>query len=127
MEWIAAGRARRVELIFADVTAPDWPTLAPALGRVELPAPQRSRKRPRHIPARLRHLFWNADPSLLDAREHGAYIAERLLSTQDLDGLAWGLAALSPDDWERAAQNRGLSSAERAMARDFARYHAGDE
>jgi hypothetical protein len=72
-------------------------------------------------PARLRHLFWNADPGRLDLRAHGGYIAERLLSSHDLDGLAWGALALTRRDWEEAARNRGLSAGERALARNLAR------
>jgi predicted DNA-binding transcriptional regulator len=119
-EWVASGRARELELIRADVTAPDWPALAPRLAAVRLPA-EPAQPRPTRLPDRLRHLFWNADPSRLDLRTHGAYVAERLLSTRDLDGLAWGLHALTSADWERAARNRGLSAPERALARNLAR------
>jgi hypothetical protein len=119
-EWVAAGRAREIELIRADVTAPDWPALAPHLAAVRLPGepphPPSSR-----VPARLRHLFWNADPSRLDVRAHGAYIAERLLSARDLDGLAWGLRALNAADWEQASRTRGLSAPQRALALNLAR------
>ncbi len=119
-EWVASGRAHEVELIRADVTAPDWPELAPRLAAVHLPA-EPAATRPATVPARLRRLFWNANPSLLDVHTHGAYIAERLLSTRDLDGLAWGLRALASADWEQAARNRGLSARERALARNLAR------
>jgi len=119
-EWVAAGRARELELVRADVTAPEWAALAPRLAAVRLPF-RRERRRPSRMPARLRHLFWNADPSRLDLRRHGGYIAERLLSSHDLDGLAWGARALTARDWEEAARNRGFSAAERALARNLAR------
>ncbi len=119
-EWLAAGRAREVQLIRANVTAAAWPALAPRLASVRLPAPL-ERSRPTRVPARLRHLFWNADPAQLDVGAHGGYIAERLLSSRDLDGLAWGRGALTVSDWEQAGQNRGLSAEERALARNLAR------
>jgi hypothetical protein len=119
-EWVASGRAREFELIRADVTAPDWPELAPQLAAVGLPAGP-AEPRPTRVPARLAHLFWNADPSRLDVRTQGGYLAERLLSTRDLDGLAWGLRALTSADWEQAARNRGLSARERALAHNLAR------
>ncbi len=119
-EWVASGRARELELIRADVTAPDWPELAPRLNAVRFPA-EPTETRPATVPARLRHLFWNADPRRLDVSAHGGYIAERLLSSQDLDGLAWGLQALTSADWEQAAGNRGLSVRERALAQNLAR------
>jgi len=119
-EWVASGRAHEAELIRADVTAPDWPELAPCLAAVRLPAAP-AEPRLTTVPSRLRHLFWNADPSQLDVRTHGGYLAERLLSTGDLDGLAWGLRALTSGDWEQAARNRGLSAREQALARNLAR------
>lgn len=119
-EWVAAGRARELEVLRANVASPEWPALAPRLAAVRLPAVDES-GRPRRLPPRLRHLFWNADPSRLDLSTHGAYIAERLLSSHDLDGLAWGARALTAADWERAAANRGFSAEEQALARNLAR------
>lgn len=119
-EWVASGRARELELIRAEVTAADWPQLAPQLAAVRLPAGPAA-PRPTRLPARLSHLFWNADPSRIDVRRQGGYLAERLLSTQDLDGLAWGSRALTRADWEQAARNRGLSARERALAHNLAR------
>jgi hypothetical protein len=119
-EWVAAGRARELELLRANLVSPRWPALAARLAAVRLPAiPEPTR--PKRLPARLRHLFWNADPGRLDLSSHGSYIAERLLSTEDLDGLAWGLRALAARDWEQAARNRGLSAEQRALARNLAR------
>ena len=118
-EWVAAGRAREVELVRANVTAPEWASLAPHLAAARLPN-GREQRRPSRVPARLRHVFWNAGPSRLELDAHGAYIAERLLSSHDLDGLAWGAHALTDRDWEQAARNRGLSAAERALARNLA-------
>ena len=118
-EWVASGRARERELIHADVTAADWPELAPQLAAVRLPA-VRGESRPTRVPTRLAHLFWNADPGRIDVRSQGGYIADRLLSTRDLDGLAWGLRALTGADWEQAACNRGLSARERALAHNLA-------
>ena len=119
-EWVAAGRPREVEVIRADVTSPDWPALAPHLAAIRSPV-QPSPKRPTRLPGRLRHLFWNADPTRLDLERHGGYIAERLLSSGDLDALAWGLRALTPADWNEAARHRGLTPAQRAFARNIAR------
>jgi hypothetical protein len=96
-----------------------------ALAAVRLPA-GREPRRPSRVPARLRHLFWNADPSRLELDAHGGYIAERLLSSHDLDGLAWGARALTARDWEQAARNRGLPAAEKALARNLARARADE-
>jgi hypothetical protein len=119
-EWVASGRARELELIRAEVTTADWPELAPQLAAVALPAGPTA-SRPTRLPSRLGHLFWNADPSRIDLRAHGGYVAERLIATGDLDGLAWGSRALTRADWEQAARNRGLSVRERALAHNLAR------
>jgi len=119
-EWVASGRARELELIRAEVTAADWPELAPQLAAVALPAGSPG-PQPTRVPTWLAHLFWNTNPSQIDVRTQGAYVAERLLSTHDLDGLGWGLRTLTGADWEQAARNRGLSVRERALAHNLAR------
>ena len=118
--WVAAGRAREVEVVRANVSAPGWAALAPRLALVR-PPDRREPDRPRRLPPRLRHLFWNADPSRIDLEAHGGYVAERLLSSHDLDGLAWGARTLTAADWKQAAHTRGLTAAEQALARNLAR------
>lgn len=119
-QWIATGRAHASELIYAEVTAAGWPELAAKLGGVHLPAGPVERS-PIRLPTRLAHLFWNADSGRLDVRRHGGYVAERLISAGDLDGLAWGRQALTRADWEQASRNRGLSAREQALAHNLAR------
>ncbi len=117
---IAAGRARPVRLAHANRRAARWLEIAPALAQV-LP-PKRRRAHMRTVPPRLRHLFWNTAPTQLDVAAGGPYIARRLLSTMDLDGLAWGADHLSPSDWEQAARGRGLDRGTRALAHNLAVY-----
>jgi len=116
---IAAGHARAVHLVHANRRAKRWLEIAPALAQVRPPrrrgAPERS------VPPRLRHLFWNTAPSQLKVDRGGPYIARRLLSTMDFDGLAWGASNLRPADWERAARARGLDVRVRALAHNLAR------
>jgi DNA-binding MarR family transcriptional regulator len=116
---IAAGRARPVQLLHADRRSKRWSELAPALGAVR-PA-LRSRARERSVPPRLRHLFWNTAPSQLNVDSSGPYIARRLLSTMDFDGLAWGASNLRPSDWELASRGRGFDASTRALAHNLAR------
>jgi DNA-binding Lrp family transcriptional regulator len=119
--WVAAGRAREQEIVRANYSSPRWPDVAPKLARVEPPAAMRQRPRKsRTVPPRLRHLFWNTAASQLDLERSGGYIARRLVQTGDLEGLAWGVANLRPDDWRHAAQARGLDERERALAINLA-------
>lgn len=116
---VAAGRAREVELFRPNVTAPEWPQLAPKLGRVSPPEPAPS-PRPRQVPPRLRHLFWDTAPGQLDVAEHGDYIARRLLSAGDAEGLAWGAAHLAPGNWRHGQRTRGLGADRRVLAANLA-------
>jgi hypothetical protein len=120
-ETVAAGRARKAKIWRANIRHPRWASLDPILSRVERPpAPRRARRGEQQVPARLRHLFWNSAKSQLDATRAGPYIARRLLRTMDLQGLAWGAGALAPEDWERAAQARGLDADVRRLAHNLA-------
>jgi MarR family len=117
--WIAAGKAREVELLTANVTAPEWPELAPRLAAIE--RPRRGRvARERRVPHYLEHLFWNTAPSQLEVDRAGGYIARRLIQTGDLDGLAWGAENLDADAWREAARARGLRPEQRALADNLA-------
>lgn len=121
---VALGRARKVELWRADVLHPRWSELTGLLDRVEnprRPSPKRA-QRWTQVPTRLRHLFWNADPSQFDREDAGPFIARRLLRSEDPEGMAWGATHLSEKDWREAARARGLDPAIRAMAANLAEH-----
>lgn len=117
--WIAAGTAREVDLLTANVTAPEWPELAPRLAAIERPRHGRV-TRQRRVPNYLDHLFWNTAPSQLEVERAGGYIARRLIQTGDLDGLAWGAENLDADAWREASKARGLRPEQRALAGNLA-------
>ena len=117
--WIAAGDAKEVELLSANVTAAGWGVLAPRLARIEPPHRGRAARQMR-VPAHLHHLFWNTAPSQLEVEGAGGYIARRLIQTGDLDGLAWGADNLSAEVWREAARARRLQPQQRALARNLA-------
>jgi hypothetical protein len=119
-ETAALGRVREIDLYRANVLAPEWRELAPQLARVRAPLSRDGAPAKRRVPAELRHLFWNTASSQLDAGRAGGYIARRLIQTGDLDGLAWGAAHLSADDWRHAAKTRGLDPELRALAVNLA-------
>ena len=117
---LADGRARRAGVWRANVLNPRWASLDPVLAGVRRPAGKRTAHSEARVPARLRHLFWNTAESQLDVRRSGPYIARRLLREMDLQGLAWGAQALAPQDWQRAAQARGLDPKTRRLALNLA-------
>ena len=90
---LALGHATRVLVYSAVVDHPRWHELAPALTTVSLP-PLPEQVSAQIVPYYLRHLFWNAATSQLDVTTSAPFIAKRLLSTGDLDGLAWGATHL---------------------------------
>lgn len=116
---LPAGRARSIDLIRLDYGSPHWQRLAPAIARARPPASHRGDP-DRSVPTRLRHLFWNTASSQLDTQSAGGYIARRLLSVGDPEGLAWGAANLSAADWRHAARTRGVSPQRRALALSYA-------
>ena len=108
-----------MELLTANVTAPEWPELAPRLAGIA--RPRRGRvTRERRVPHYLEHLFWNTAPSQLELDRAGGYIARRLIQTGDLDGLAWGAENLDANAWREAAKARGLRPEQRALAGNLA-------
>ena len=119
---LALGRATPVVVYSAVVDHPRWHELAPALAKVSIP-PLPEQVQAQTVPYYLRHLFWNTAKSQLDVTTSAPFIAKRLLSTGDLDGLAWGATHLPPDAWERAARSRGTPPRDRALARNLARRH----
>jgi DNA-binding MarR family transcriptional regulator len=116
---LPAGRARTVGLIRIDYGSPRWQQVASTVARVHLRARPR-RTSYRSVPPRLRHLFWNTAPSQLDVERAGGYIARRLLTVGNPEGLAWGATHLSREDWRHAARTRGVSPQRRALALNYA-------
>lgn len=121
---VAMGRAVDTDIHTAVVTAARWPELAPQLALIELPAREAERTAG-VVPRHLRHLFWNTAPSQLRIASSAPYVAKRLLSTGDADGLAWGATHLPAEAWESAARARGLSPRDRALALNLARSTRG--
>ncbi|MGD0238890.1 MAG: hypothetical protein ABSB59_01030 [Streptosporangiaceae bacterium] len=99
----------------------EWLALAPDVAKIHLPE-RASRAPAKRVPPHLLHLFWNTAPAQLDVGTSAPYIARRLLTTFDPDGLAWGTVNLPASAWEHAAATRGLEPAERALAHNLARY-----
>ena len=98
-----------------------WLELAPAVAHVRLPA-RSARPRAKRVPPYLLHLFWNTARDQLDVATSAPFIARRLITSFDPDGLAWGTANLPAAAWEHAAETRGLEPAQRAFAHNLAKY-----
>lgn len=121
-ERLVLGRARDVVVYRADRTTPLWKSLAPLIARTRLPV--RSTPPSRRVPNELLHLFWNTHWSQLALDRSSGYVARRLITSGDLDGLAWGAAHLDAAAWRHAAQARGISARRRRLAENISRASA---
>jgi DNA-binding Lrp family transcriptional regulator len=118
---IARGHATEVTVYRVQFGSPRWLALAPVIAQVHMP----DRPEPanvKRVPPHLLHLFWNTAPAQLDVAASGPFIARRLITSFDPDGLAWGTANLPASAWEHAAAARGLEPAQRALAHNLARH-----
>jgi DNA-binding transcriptional ArsR family regulator len=120
VETLALGKATRVGVLHAEIGSEEWPEVAEAIRSVRLPGLPSPRPA-RRVPPYLRHLFWNTHPRQLEVATSAPYIARRLLSNGDLEGLAWGAGHLPAEAWEEAAKARGLDPRTRALALNLAR------
>jgi DNA-binding Lrp family transcriptional regulator len=118
---LARGHAAEATVYQVRFSSPQWLELAPAIARVGLPV-SHERSPAKQVPPYLLHLFWNAVPAQLDVQDSSSFIARRLITSFDPDGLAWGTANLPASAWEHAAATRGLQPAQRALAHNLARH-----
>jgi DNA-binding Lrp family transcriptional regulator len=116
---IARGHATEATVYQVRFGSAQWLALAPVVARVRLPA-RREGPHAKRVPPQLLHLFWNAAPAQLDVASSAPFIARRLITSFDPDGLAWGTVNLPASAWEHAAATRGLDPARRALAHNLA-------
>jgi hypothetical protein len=122
---LARGRATEATVYQVPFASPRWLALAPVIAQVQLPVGL-ERARATRVPPHLLHLFWNVAPAQLDVASSAPFIARRLISSFDPDGLAWGSRNLPASAWQHAAATRGLEPAKKALARNLARRAAAD-
>ena len=91
---LAQGRATEATVYQVPFASPRWLALAPAIARVQLPS-RHERTHARRVPPCLLHLSWNVASAQLDVASSAPFIARRLITSLDPDGLAWGSRNLS--------------------------------
>lgn len=117
---LAQGHATKATVYQVPFASPRWLALAPAIAQVQLPA-RLERTHATRVPPHLLHLFWNVAPAQLDVASSAPFIARRLITSFDPDGLAWGSRNLPASAWEHAAATRGLEPAKQALAHNLAK------
>ena len=117
---LPGARVHEQEIIKANLASPRWPSIAAAVAQVH-PAVEPNHHLDQTVPPHLAHLFWNTAPTQRIPRRAGGYIARRLLTAGDPEGLAWGAKNLSAEDWRHAVLTRGISPRRRALALHLAK------
>lgn len=113
---VAEGNVREVRVWTIDWRSPTWHAIAGEVGKLSVATVAEestagatsTRRVARRIPARLAHLFWNADLATVDPTAHGAYVATRILRSDDCQALGWLARSLAPEHIRLATTGRGL-------------------
>ena len=129
LEQMALVRRRRRRVVLGAPTDIDsweinvrnrrWARLAPKLADVVFPEASGPVERDARVPVWLRHLFWNADVHQLDLNRDAAYIAGRILASDDAQAHAWAAATLPADAFLHAARMRSVPARRAALARNL--------
>lgn len=99
-----------------------WQQVAPLIRQVVPPETKaRAGHPPRRVPRQLAHLFWNADLGSVQLPRDARYVAGRILTSNDTQGLAWMTRSLPPKAIVEASQARGMDKHKQALARNLAR------
>jgi DNA-binding transcriptional ArsR family regulator len=117
---VVLGTATDVEVWEADVRNQHWTELAPVLADTVFPETSDPVDGDRRVPRWLRHLFWNADVRRLDLERDAAYIAGRILASDDALAHAWAAATLTAEGFLEAARMRGVPARRASLARNLA-------
>lgn len=113
---VVLGTPTDVEVWEIDVRNRRWGRLAPMLADAVIPETSDPVAGGGRLPVWLRHLFWNADVHLLDVKRDAAYIAGRILASDDAQAHAWAAATLPAEAFLRAARIRGVPARRAALA-----------
>ncbi|MDP3984696.1 MAG: MarR family transcriptional regulator [Acidimicrobiia bacterium] len=118
---VVLGKAMETDAWHAELGHRRWSRLGPSLANVVLPEPVGGENDAvGAVPVWLRHLFWNADVRLRVVQRDGAFIAGRVLASDDAQAHAWAATTLSPEAFRKAASVRGLEPCRVALAQNLA-------
>jgi len=119
---VVEGAVKEVKLWEINWSSPAWRSLESDVRLTVLPARVAADRASSSPPKYLDHLFWNVDRSSLNLESDGAFIALRILSSTDLQGLSWlASGAISKKNLRRASLARGISSRQKDFALNLAR------
>jgi hypothetical protein len=117
---VMLGTPTDIDVWAIDVRNRRWARLAPTLADTVFPEASEPAALDTRVPLWLRHLFWNADVHHLDVEQDAAYIAGRILGSDDAQAHAWAAATLPGEAFLHAARMRGVPERGAALARNLA-------
>lgn len=113
------GRPLTAVIFEINYTSRRWADIAEIVRQVHLPHRQATHQ-PTQVPRRLWHHFWNADPTKIRLPADAAYVAARLLRSDDPQAVSWAATNLAPTAIVAAATLRGVTPAARRMINNLA-------
>jgi predicted transcriptional regulator len=117
---VVLGTPTDIEVWEIDVRNRRWGRLAPLLADAVFPETSEPAAGEGGVPVWLRHLFWNADVHQLDVERDAAYIAGRILASDDAQAHAWAAATLPAAAFLHLPRMRGVPVRRAALARNLA-------
>ena len=77
---------------------------------------------PERVPERFRHLFWSGDVSAYRLPRDATFVAERILTSDDVTSWGWALFALPIEALKEVARRPHVPRDRRDLAADGARW-----
>lgn len=115
---VPEGEVREVDNWSIAWQAPQWHQIAPAIRRIDLLEPPPPPRRPRRLPKRLGHLFWDVNISSVDPNRSADFVIARILEFGDPRALAWLVQSMPPEAFQSVARKPGRLKPEvRRLAR----------
>lgn len=110
-------RPVRREVVWRLRLGEQWFAVAPEVQRTPIPTlplePMTDR-----LPQRFHEQFWWGDPSVIRLPSDAAFVAEQLLSCDDIEAWAWAVSTLPADALEQVAAQECTSPETAAMIRN---------
>ncbi|MCY4101903.1 MAG: hypothetical protein OXG55_01355 [bacterium] len=114
---VVHSRPVRREVVWRLRVGEQWFAAAPEVQRTPIPTvpPEPMTDR---LPQRFHQQFWWGDPSVIRLPRDAAFVAEQLLSCDDIESWAWVISTLPADVLEQVAADETTSPETAAMVRN---------
>ena len=115
-----SGRVVDATIYEANRRGPSWLNLRREISATRPPSSTLAHK-PKLVPRKFWHIFWNANPATLRIDVNADYIASRMLLSLDPLAAAWASVHLPVASIQKAATLRGVSERDQTWLRSIAK------